>query len=267
MKRIIMALSVLSFLAMAVLSVGCATDRATAHPSELEYKPLVYHPPRPADFRVELPSGMIVYLKEDHVLPTLDVRALVRTGSLYDPRDKVGLASMAGSVMRTGGTKNMTGEDLDERLAFLGGSISTSIGTTSGSASLSVLAKDTDEGLKLFADVLMNPVFSEDKIKLYKDQTLDAIKNRNDSPRGLLGREFNKLLYGDHPLVWEETQASIEGITRDHLLAFHGKYFAPNNIILCLAGDFQREEMLKKIEKAFAGWPMKEVAFPEIPDV
>jgi predicted Zn-dependent peptidase len=237
------------------------------HPSKLTYKPLSFDPPDPSDYRRELQSGMVVYIQEDPMLPTLDVSAVIRTGSLYDAGEKAGLAAMAGEVMRTGGTKQLSGDDLDERLAFLGASIRTSVGTTSGRASLSVLMKDAEEGLKLFADVLMHPAFQEEKIKLYKDRTIASIKNKNDSPRTVLGREFNKLLYGDHPLTLEETQASIEGISREDLLSFHQRYYAPNNMILAVAGDFEKEDMLARIEKAFAGWPKKEIVFPEIPEV
>lgn len=254
-------------LAIAVLAAGGLFAQAPDHPSELKYEPIVYNPPGPADHRDVLGTGMVVYIVEDHLLPTLDVSARIRVGSLYEPPGKEGLAAMAGAVMRTGGTKNISADDLDERIAFLGGRLSTSIRTTSGRASLSILMKDADEGLKLLADVLMNPAFEESKIGLYKDQALHELKTRNDSPRSVLGREFNKLLYGDHVLVREETKKSIEGITRGDLIGIHEAYFAPNNVILCVAGDFEKGAMLKKIEAAFAGWPRKEIQFPEVPEV
>lgn len=244
-----------------------AQSCTTLHPSRLEYEPLVYDPPRPQDHRVELPGGMIVYIKEDHLLPTLDVKALIRTGSVYDPEGKAGLAAMTGAVMRTGGTRTMTGDDLDERLEFMGGILSTTLRRTAGNASLSVLMKDADEGLKLFAGVLMNPVFSEDKINLYKDQAIEKVKNRNDRPRNVLRREFNALLYGEHPLVREESKRSIEGLTRKDLQKFHARYFVPGNVILSVAGDFDRDEMLEKIRKAFAGWKENKVEFPAVPAV
>jgi len=247
--------------------IGPVMAQIPDHPSKLTYRALKYDPPKPADYRAVLANGMVVYIKEDHALPTFDMTAIIRTGTIYDPPDKIGLAAMTGAVLRTGGTKNISGDDLDERLDFLGGSIGSFIGKTSGRVSLSLLARDCDEGLRLFADVLMNPAFEEQKIKLYKDQTIDAIKNKNDNPRTVLEREFNKLLYRDHPLVWEETKASIEKITRQDLVDFHAKYFAPNNIILAVAGDFNRTEMLKKIEDAFAGWPKKQITFPPVPPV
>lgn len=253
--------------ASAALCAAMAAAQIAEHPSQLSYRPLAFTPPKAKDYRTVLTNGMVVYIIEDHTLPTVDIQALIRTGSLYDPRNKVGLARMVGAVMRTGGTQNMSGDDLDERLAFLGASIRTTIGNTSGTASMSALSRDVDEVLGLFADVLMCPIFAEEKIQLYKDEAIEALKSKNDQPRAVLEREFRKLLYGDHPLVWEETKGSIEAITRQDLIDFHRTYFAPNNIILAVAGDFQRQEMLAKLEKAFAGWQPRTVILPRVPEV
>ncbi len=258
---------------IALLVVAAALSSATTlaqipdHPSQLAFRPLSFAPPKAQDYRVVLSNGMIVYIAEDHTLPTVEMGAIVRTGSLYDPKGKEGLARMAGDVLRTGGTKNISGDDLDERLAFLGAAIRSNIGTTSGNASMSCLARHTDEVLGLFADMLMNPIFAEDKIRLWKDQAIEALKTKNDQPRAVLEREFRKLLYGDHPLVWEESKASLEGISRADLLEFHRTYYVPNNIILAVAGDFQRQEMLDKLEKAFAGWQPRKVTLPRVPEV
>lgn len=254
-------------LGLALILAACSSVETATHPSELTFEPITYRPPSPLDHRHELGNGMVVYVQEDHYLPTLQMSALIRTGSLYDPADKVGLASMTGSVMRSGGTTSIPADDLDERLAFLGGSISTSIRGTSGGADLFVLAKDMQEGLELFADVLMHPAFDPEKIDLYKDQAVAGIRSRNDSPSRILRREFDRLLYGDHPLVWEETEASIAAIGREDLLAFHDRYYSPNNVILTVAGDFETGEMLARIERAFAAWRPKAIDFPPVPEV
>jgi len=254
-------------IAVVLFSVGMLSGQVCDHPSKLKFKTLTYNPPKATDYRSELSNGMVVYIQVDNLLPTLDIQSTIRTGSIYDPKEKIGLAAMTGDVMRSGGTANISGDDLDERLAFLGASIYTSIDSDSGDASLSVMIKDQKEGLKLFADVLMNPAFPEDKIKLYKDRTLDRIKNKNNSPRSILGREFNKVLYGAHPITNEATEQTINAITKDDLRAFHKKYYAPNNIILSVSGDFNKEQMLKQLEETFSGWQKKKIGFPGIPDV
>ena len=123
-----------------------ATGEAQNKPHEgLVYPPLNQpQPPIPDQF--ELDNGMIVYLLEDHELPIIDISVRIRTGSLYEPADKVGLAAITGAVMRTGGTTSKTGDELDEILENLAASVETGIGNDAGSASMSVLKKILIQG-------------------------------------------------------------------------------------------------------------------------
>ena len=79
----------------------------------------------PEPRRVELDNGMVVMLLEDHELPLIDVIARVRTGGRLEPADKVGLASLTGAVLRTGGTTSMTGDEIDDFLESRAASIET----------------------------------------------------------------------------------------------------------------------------------------------
>ncbi len=75
---------------------------------------------------------MTFFLFEDHDFPLVDAQALVRVGSMYDPKDKVGLASITGDVMRSGGTAVLAGDAMDERLESLGASVEVNIGGDPG---------------------------------------------------------------------------------------------------------------------------------------
>ena len=97
---------------------------------------------------------MKIYLLEDHELPTVSGTVRVRTGNLFDPADKVGLASITGTVMRSGGTQSKTGDQLDEELENIAASVESDIGESSGSVSFSALKENTDEVLGIFKDVL-----------------------------------------------------------------------------------------------------------------
>ncbi len=233
----------------------------------LVYPPL-NQPQPPVPDRFELDNGMIVYLLEDHELPIIDISARIRTGSIYEPADKVGLAQITGSVMRIGGTTSKTGDELDEILENLAASVETSIGDDSGSASMSVLKEDLDTGLSILADILMNPAFREDKIELEKVQHRSAIARRNDNPGGITGREFGKLIYGaDSPYARTTEYDTINSITRDDLVIFYQKFFRPNNIILGVLGDFNSETMLAKLQETFKAWEPAEIDLPEKPEI
>ena len=235
----------------------------------MQYKKLKYPPLRqvqiPEPLRFQLGNGMIVYLLEDHTLPLIEGSVLVRTGSQYDPPSKVGLASLTGEVMRTGGTTTKTGDEIDEMLEKVGASVETYIGTTSGGARLSVLKEDIDMGLNVLADLLKNPAFRDDKIELAKITARSAISRRNDQVTSIGGREFRKLIYGpDDPFARMTEYATIENIEKKDLVEFHKEFYAPNNIMLALWGDFDAKEMKAKVEQIFGGWERKEVSVPMV---
>jgi len=81
----------------------------------------------------------------------------------------------------------------------------------------------------------------------------------------VLSREYEHLLYGDHPLTWQPNKATYEGITGADLKAVHSKYFFPKNIILAASGDFNKSELKTKINKIIAGWKNKSLKIASFP--
>ena len=124
-------------------------------------------------------------------------------------------------------------------------------------AAATVLKQDVDLGLELVADMLINPIFPEEYVEKEKSRTLAEIASAKDRPQVVAGWAFNELIYGTHPLHrpahgYPET---IERITRDDLLGFHEQFFAPNNAILSMVGDFQDPGDPVAYRKAI--WPLE----------
>ena len=93
---------------------------------------------------------MRVFLLEDHELPLVRGVALVRTGNLFDPPDKKGLSQVMADVLRSGGTKSKTGDQIDEQLENLGGSVESGMDESSASMSFSALKESADTVLADF---------------------------------------------------------------------------------------------------------------------
>ena len=206
--------------------------------------------------KAELPNGLRLFLIEDPEYPTIDVWAMVRTGSVFEPLDKIGLAAITGQVLRTGGTATKTGDEIDRELETLAARVETSIGQTSGTLSVSCLKEDIDKVLAILADVLMNPAFRQDKIDLANLQQRTGIARRNDDIGGITRREFNRLIYGkDSPYARQPEYATIDAVTRDDIVAFYKSYFHPNNTWMAVWGDFKAKDMIAKIKTALGKWP------------
>jgi predicted Zn-dependent peptidase len=255
--------TLITILAIAFVFASLGLAQAT-RPSELKFEPLKYEPPDPKAFRTEYANGLRAYVQEDHSLPLFNITALINYGGLYEPKDKTGLDNVLGDQLIKGGTKTREGSAIEDRIDFLGGTLSFNVGERTSQLSLSVLSKDLDEGLGIFFDVLMNPAFREEPLKLSKARLIEQLRQRNDQPSGVLSREYERLLYGDQPLTWQPTKLTYEGVTAADLKAAHGKYFVPRNVILAISGDFTKADLKAKINKAVAGWKNHAVAFPAL---
>ncbi len=244
---------------------ACADEMALSDPRQMTFKPVEFTPPDPD--RVVLENGLVVYLLEDHELPLISLAATFRTGSWLDPADKIGLAALTGSVMRTGGGGGLTAERVDEELEQVAASLSTSIGRQSGSASLDVLSKDIAKGLKLFAGLVRQPAFEAGRIEVAKLQAIEGIRRRQDNPGSIVSREFVKLLYGpEHPTARESSIESIQRITRDDLVGFHRRTVHPNGMLLGVTGDFDKAAMLSMLREVFGDWEKGDVPELKLPD-
>jgi predicted Zn-dependent peptidase len=213
-------------------------------------------------------NGMVVFLVEDHDLPLVNMSAMIRTGGIYEPAAKVGLADMVGTVMRTGGTEDWPGDELDVFLENIGATVETGMDEDHGTASLSCLKENLDEVLPIFAQILRAPAFPQEKLDLAKTQTKSSISRRNDDAGQIAWREVFKLYFGaDSPYARHPEYDTIAAIERGDLVEFHRYFYHPNNIILVAGGDFETDALYGQLEAVFADWPHVDTYFPPDPEL
>jgi predicted Zn-dependent peptidase len=258
-----------------------------------KFPPLDFKVPKASEYRTTLSNGLVVYIAEDHEIPWFEATVLTpvagggggggrgrgmgngeevfypqgRGGgpggarSFLEPKDKLGIQNLCGSVMRSGGTTTMTNDQINERMEYLAGNVSPT--------SLSIHMRHLDEGLKIWLDILTNPAFPEDRITREKQAMAAPLRNRNRNLTGVASTTWEKLMYGeDSPISAEVTETTINNITRDDVVAWHKKYWGANNAILVVAGDFKKAEMLQKLDATFGKWRNADTkAVPNYPKV
>ncbi|HNV03898.1 MAG TPA: pitrilysin family protein [Vicinamibacterales bacterium] len=277
-------------------------------PEHFIFPPLAFTPPKAADYRAQLSNGLVVYLAEDHAIPWFEAMLLTpvaggaagfgrgrgagpdegapdlpgrlrlsgRGGSwpqgrggggggpksFLEPADKLGIQDLTASVMRTGGTTSMSADQINERMEFLAGSVSPT--------SLSIHMRHLDEGLRIWLDILTSPAFPEDRLRRERQAMIAPLRNRNRNLTAVASDTWGKLIYGEaSPVTAEATEATINSITRDDVVAWHRKYWGANNAMLVAAGDFTKAEMLRRLEATFGKWRASEAkaapAYPVVP--
>jgi len=221
-------------------------------PDQLPHSTLRFSPPKAQ--RLVLENGIILHVLEDHEVPLVNISAVIRTGSAYEPIGKEGLADLTGEVLKTGGTISLTGDSVDEALEFIAGQLTVSINRDSGVFNLSVMKKDVDAGLKIMSDIFQHPTFENEKLNLSKALKIEDLRRIADDPKKLAFREFNRLMYRNNPRGRLPNMASIEKIQRGDVVAFHQSFFYPANVMMTVTGDISREEAINKMNQYFGRW-------------
>lgn len=230
-----------------------------AHPRDIAFPELDFTPPAGEQYRHVLSNGVPVYVVPSHEFPLVSLSFTFKGGEYLLQKSQAGLNSATGGQMRRGGTTSVAPDELDERLDFLAANVGTSVGGETSGASIDCLKANFDEAFDLFMDIVRNPGFDAEKLRLFQDQVIEGFENRNDNPMGVAMPALSRLAYGDaHYTTWEATKASIEAITPDSMRELHARIFHPGNLLISVTGDVEVDEILAKLETAMAGWPALE---------
>ena len=238
--------------------VGRAAAEALTFP-DLRFDPPVA--------RVRTVRGVEIFHLHDATLPLVDVFLRVRGGFGLFPKEEYASFTAMSALLRGGGTLELPPDSVDVRMESM--ALQTSFGGGGGSQSSSVnTLKDVlDEALDLWMQVLLTPRFDSAQVEVWRGQELETVRRRLDEPGRLAYSEFNRLLFGDHPVGWEMTEVDLspERFNRESLLRAHGRIFCRDNVMLGVAGAVDWEEIAPRLESLLDRWPPCREPVPEPP--
>ncbi len=210
-------------------------------------------------------------LAERHTIPVINFNLLVDSGYASDQFARPGTASLAMGMLDEG-TKTRSSLQISEELALLGADLFANSTLDMSSVFLSALKTNLDPSLELFADVVLNPAFSEADFKRLQKQQLDRIEREKVQPVSMALRVFPSLLYGNNhaygnPFTGSGTTASVSAMTREDMIKFHQTWFKPNNATLVIVGDTTLAEITSKLENLLKSWKAGDVPKKNIGNV
>lgn len=205
--------------------------------------------------RAVLPNGLRVLVVPQPHLPMVVVNALVDAGSRFDTAGKEGLANLTATLL-TEGTAKRSAAEIHEMTDFLGARLSAGAGDDYSTLSLTVLRKDLDQGMGLFAEVLLSPAFRAAEVARKRDEAQAELEADDQNPGAVADREFRKALFGAGPYRsgpggWKESVANLK-VT--DVKKFYSARYRPENTILVASGDVTMADVSVQIEKLLTGW-------------
>lgn len=205
-------------------------------------------------FETTLPNGLRVIIFENKRLPIINFRLAFRSGEINNPPNSKGLTSAMASLL-TQGTANYSSKELAEEVEKLGASLHASSSSDNTIASASALTIYRSEILKLLAEIVLRPVFPESEINLYKKNTIKGLQFQRSQADFLAEEQVSRIIYGSHPYgTIAPTPEDVERISRESLVDLHRKRLIPNNAMLIVVGDADRQELLAELTEVFGEW-------------
>ncbi len=236
------------------------------HPPELGAPPALDLPPI---HRLSLSNGLRVVLVEKHDVPLVQVNLVVGAGSVTDPADGAGLASMTAEMLDEG-AGDLGALDLSDEIDFLGASIRTGTGLHNSMVSLHVPLSKLDRALELMSDIALRPTFSSAELDRQRLDRITTLVQWHDEARIIAGQLFNRTLYGRlHPYGMPEfgTEDDLRSMASNDLRRFHESRYVPANSFLIVVGDVTSESVMPKLQAVFGWWTGGAPDRAEVPEV
>lgn len=116
--------------------------------------------------------------------------------------------------------------------------------------------KDFDKGCDIVSDMLLNPVFKPEEIEKERGVILQEISMYEDEPRRRVWEVLENVILGDQPIGWNiaGTKETVSKISKKDIIDYRDKNYLSENTIIVATGDFEAEDVFKKIEKYFGGF-------------
>jgi zinc protease len=227
--------------------------RSQKDPRQLTYSAIRFTPPEPN--HISIKKGVDVYYLENPEIPLVKVDILFKLGGLHEPAGKEGLASMTFQMLKNGGTKNLEPGVINEKLDFLGTSISVQSAAEYSIISLVSLKKNFRESWDVLQEMLFRPIFDEQRLMDEKGMTGESNRRVWDSAVNIGFILFNQLVYGKNaPDSRRPTTKSIAAVSREDVISFYNDCIKKSELMIGISGDFEPRVMRKLVKKSFRKW-------------
>lgn len=203
--------------------------------------------------RYTLPNNLKVILHQDLSSETVVVNVLYDVGAKDESPEHTGFAHLFEHLM-FGGSKNIP--EYDEPLQRAGGENNAYTTNDITNYYIQIPKENIETALWLESDRMKSLAFSPESLEVQRKVVIEEFKEHYiNKPYGDAWKHLRALAYKQHPYQWMtigKELSHIENANLDQVRAFFNKHYCPSNAILCVAGNFDIEQMKNLIEKWFS---------------
>lgn len=213
-------------------------------------------------------NGLKVLVKRRPNAPTVAAGLFVRGGSRNITAKTAGIENLMLNAAIEG-SKKFPREVVRREIARTGSSISASAGKDYSIMSLAVTRQNFDRLWEIFADLAVNPAFSNEAVEYARTQIITGLREQETDADDFLEVLQDRFIFANHPYA-NDTKGTVENISRftvKDLSEYHQKMMQTSRLLLVIVGDFQAKDIQSKVEATLGKLPRgeyKETPYPAL---
>jgi len=210
--------------------------------------------------KYKLDNGLTVILEENHSSPVVAVNVWVKTGSACEIEGEYGLAHVHEHMLFKGTEKRNVGE-IARVIEGDGGDINAFTSFDETVYYVVIASRFLDTALDVLSDAMQNSTFDPQELDRELEVVVEEIRRSEDSPSRNLSEKMFSTTFTTHPYGRPVigSEESVKSFTREGITDFYKKWYAPNNMVLVIVGDFETAEVMPKIEELYGQYPSREL--------
>ena len=205
----------------------------------------------------DLENGMHIILHQDNTVPIAVTSVMYHVGAKDENPDRTGFAHFFEHLLFEG-SKNIPRGQMDKIIEKNGGSYNANTNQDRTYYYELLPSNKVDLGLWIESERLLHPVINQIGVDTQNEVVKEEKRLRVDNaPYGRLLEEITKGLFVKHPYRWTTigSMEHLDAATLEEFLEFKNKFYVPNNAVLVVAGNFDMEDIKKKISDYFGPIP------------
>jgi zinc protease len=219
--------------------------------------------------RSELPTGAVLLVLENRATPTVSLRASLRAGSYFEPRDKPGLARLTAEMLERG-TRRRTKLEIAGALEGVGAQLEFAADPFAVGIEGRCLAEDLPALVSTLAELLREPAFPADELEKLKQQHLAAVREGQSNTRVRAYERFSQLVFDPaNPFYTHTGERLVESITAttvEDVRSFYEERYGGRSLVLAVVGDVSAAAVREQFEAAFGEFAGPESVEIEVAD-
>jgi zinc protease len=216
-------------------------------------------PARAVDIQtITSPGGIKALLVEDYTVPLIAVSMSFKGGATQEAIGKEGLANLMSSLLDEG-AGDIKSQDFQAKIDELGIVLRFGTGYDNFTGSLKTLRSTRKGAFELLKLALTKPRFDAEPIERMRASQLSILQRSLKKPNTIATHAWRRSVFGDHPYSRDAggSLETVKNITREDIIALHGKLLARDNLIIGVVGAITGAELAEMLDDVFGGLPEK----------